>query len=141
METLYTAAATANGPRTGKVASSDDRLDLQLSRPKSMGGDDGPGTNPEQLFAAGYAACFHSAMSYGVQALGLPRNALEGAQVTARVHFQKEGPTTFALAVELEGHLPQLDTEQARQLMETTHTICPYSNATRGNVDVQLHVV
>jgi len=141
VETLYTAVATADGPRTGNVASSDDRLDMQLSRPKAMGGDDGPGTNPEQLFAAGYAACFHSAMRYGVQALGLPRNALQDAQVTAQVHFQKEEPTTFALAVELDGHLPNLDTEQARALMERTHTICPYSNATRGNVDVQLHVV
>ncbi len=140
METLYTAVAAAYGPRTGKVASSDNRLDLQLSRPRAMGGDDGPGTNPEQLFAAGYAACFHSAMRYGVQALGLPRDALQDAQVTARVHFQKEEPTTFALAVELDGHLPKLDTEQAQALMDTTHTICPYSNATRGNVDVQLHV-
>jgi len=141
VETLYTAVATAYGPRTGKVASSDDRLDLQLSRPHALGGDDGPGTNPKQLFTAGYAACFHSAMRYGVQSLGLPRHALQDAHVTARVHFQKEEPTTFALAVELDGHLPNLSPEQAQALMETTHTICPYSNATRGNIDVQLRVV
>lgn len=141
METLYTAEATAYGPRTGRVASSDDRLDLQLSRPRTMGGDDGLGTNPEQLFAAGYAACFHSAMRYGVQALGLPREALKDARVTARVHFQKEGPAAFALAVELDGYLPSLDSKQAQALMDKTHTICPYSNATRGNVDVQLRVV
>ncbi len=115
VETLYTAAATAYGPRTGKVESSDDRLDLQLSRPRSMGGDDGPGTNPEQLFAAGYAACFHSAMRYGVQALGLPRNALQDAQVTARVHFQKEESTTFAIAVELEATCPSWTPSRRRR--------------------------
>jgi len=93
VETLYTAAAaaaaTAYGPRTGKVASSDERLDLQLSRPRSMSGDDGPGTNPEQLSAAGYAACFHGATRYGVQALGIPRNALQDALVTSRVRFRR----------------------------------------------------
>ena len=140
MSTLYTAEATAYGQRTGAVVSSDDRLDLGLSRPAAMGGDDGPGTNPEQLFAAGYAACFHSAMRYGAQELGLPKDALDGAHVTARVHFVKEAPTEFGLAVDLVGALPKLDREQAQQLMEKTHTICPYSRATRGNVPVQLQV-
>ena len=140
MDTLYTAEATAYGQRTGAVVSSDDRLDLQLSRPAAMGGDDGPGTNPEQLFAAGYAACFHSAMRYGAQQLGLPKDALDGAHVTARVQFVREAPTQFGLAVELVGALPKLDREQAQQLMDTTHTICPYSRATHGNVPVQLTV-
>jgi lipoyl-dependent peroxiredoxin len=140
MTRLYTAEATAYGPRTGAVISSDDRLDLELSRPAAMGGDDGPGTNPEQLFAAGYAACFHSAMRYGAQSLGLPRDALEGAHVTARVHFDKQGPAEFGLAVELVSTLPKLEREQAQQLVEATHQICPYSNATRGNLDVQLTV-
>ncbi|MDP9497538.1 MAG: organic hydroperoxide resistance protein [Actinomycetota bacterium] len=140
MERLYTAEATAYGQRTGSVVSPDDRVDLQLSRPAEMGGDGGPGTNPEQLFAAGYAACFHSAMRFGVPQLGLPKTALDGSSVTARVSFVKEAPTEFGLAVELVGSLPQLDREQAQRLMEVTHTICPYSRATRGNVPVELTV-
>ena len=141
MKTLYTAEATAYGPRTGAVVSSDERLDLELSRPKEMGGDDGPGTNPEQLFAAGYAACFHSAMRHAVRQLGLPPDSLEGAQVTARVHLLREEPLEYALAVELETHLPQLTPEQTREVVERTQAICPYSRATQGNVDVQLRVV
>jgi lipoyl-dependent peroxiredoxin len=137
---IYTAEATAYGQRTGLVASSDDRLALELSRPKAMGGDDGPGTNPEQLFAAGYAACFHSALRYAVRALQLPRDSLEGASVTARVHFLREDPADFGLAVDLVTHVPKLDREQAQALVEKTHTICPYSKATLGNVEVQLHV-
>ena len=140
MEPLYTAEATAYGQRTGAVVSSDDRLDLQLSRPAEMGGDGGSGTNPEQLFAAGYAACFHSAMRFGAQQLGLPKDALDGSHVTARVSFVKQAPTEFGLAVDLVGSLPRLDREQAQRLMETTHTICPYSRATTGNVPVQLTV-
>lgn len=139
-ERLYTAEATADGPRTGKVASPDGRLDVQLSRPASMGGDDGPGTNPEQLFAAGFAACFHSAMRHALVPLGLRPDALVGCQVTARVHFDKSGPTTFDLAVDLVAELPALSTEQALQLMEATHQVCPYSRATRGNVQVSLTV-
>ena len=140
MERLYTAEATAYGQRTGTVVSSDDRVDLQLSRPAEMGGDGGSGTNPEQLFAAGYAACFHSAMRFGVPQLGLPKTAMDGSSVTARVSFVKETPTEFGLAVELVGSLPQLDREQAQRLMEVTHTICPYSRATRGNIPVELTV-
>ena len=138
---LYTADATAEGPRTGRTHSSDGRLDVQLSRPAAMGGDDGPGTNPEQLFAAGYAACFHSAMRHALRPLGLRPDALEGAQVTAKVHFEKDGPTTFDLVVDLEGRLPALDEATARKLMEATHEVCPYSRATRGNVPVTLTVV
>jgi lipoyl-dependent peroxiredoxin len=140
VDRLYTAEATATGARTGEVASSDGRLDLRLSRPAEMGGDGGPGTNPEQLFAAGYAACFHSAMRFSLEALGLPRGALEGSAVTARVHFLRGGPGDFGLAVDLTGHLPRLDEAQARVLMERTHTVCPYSRATAGRVEVQLHV-
>ena len=138
---LYTADATADGPRTGRTRSSDGRLDVELSRPAAMGGDDGPGTNPEQLFAAGYAACFHSAMRHALRPLGLRPDALEGCQVTAKVHFDKGGPTTFDLAVELEGHLPALPKETAQALLEATHEVCPYSRATRGNVPVTLTVV
>jgi osmotically inducible protein OsmC len=140
MDRLYTAEASAYGQRTGAVISSDDRLDVQLSRPKDMGGDDGPGTNPEQLFAAGYAACFHSAMRYAVRDVGLSTDDLEGSHVTARVHFLKEPPTDFRLAVELEFTAPLIDEEKARAVMERTHQICPYSKAITGNVDVQLSV-
>jgi osmotically inducible protein OsmC len=140
MDRIYTAEVTAYGARTGAVISSDDRLDLKLSRPSEMGGDGGPGTNPEQLFAAGYAACFHSAMRFAVKEVGLSPRDLEGSHVTARVHFLKEPPATFELAVELEFTAPGLDDRQARAVMERTHQICPYSKATAGNIDVQLRV-
>ena len=140
MNRLYTAEATAYGQRAGAVITSDDRLDLKLSRPKDMGGDDGPGTNPEQLFAAGYAACFHSAMRHAVKDVGLSSKDLEGSHVTARVHFLKGAPGEFGLAAELEFSAPLIDDEKARALMERTHQICPYSKATAGNIDVQLKV-
>jgi Ohr subfamily peroxiredoxin len=140
MDRLYTAEAHAYGARTGAVVTSDDRLDLRLSRPSEMGGDGGPGTNPEQLFAAGYAACFHSAMRFAVRDLGLTPRDLEGSHVTARVHFLKEPPANFGLAVELEFTSPLLDDDQAATLMERTHQICPYSKATAGNIEVELRV-
>ena len=140
MDRLYTAEASAYGQRTGAVITSDDRLDLKLSRPSEMGGDGGPGTNPEQLFAAGYAACFHSAMRYAVRDVGLAAKDLEGSHVTARVHFLKEPPIDFQLAVEIELTAPLIDDEKARALLERTHQICPYSKATAGNIDVQLKV-
>ena len=138
---LYTADATADGPRTGRTRSSDGRLDVELSRPAAMGGDDGPGTNPEQLFAAGYAACFHSAMRFALKPLDLRPDALEGARVTAKVHFDKEGQSSFDLAVDLEGHFPALEADVAQKLMAATHEVCPYSRATRGNVPITLTVV
>ena len=140
MDRVYTAEASAYGQRTGAVITSDDRLDLQLSRPSEMGGDGGPGTNPEQLFAAGYAACFHSAMRFGVKDVGLTAKDLEGSHVTARVHFLRGAPGEFALAAELEFTAPLIEDEKARALMERTHQICPYSKATAGNIDVQLKV-
>jgi osmotically inducible protein OsmC len=106
-----------------------------------MGGDGGPGTNPEQLFAAGYAACFHSAMRFALRDLGLTPQALEGSSVTAQVHFLRAAPGDFGLAVDLWARLPRLDDERAGQLLERTHTICPYSRATAGNVEVGLNVV
>ena len=139
-ERLYTAEATAEGPRTGRAASPDGRLDVQLSRPAAMGGDDGPGTNPEQLFAAGYAACFSSAMRHALRPLGLTPDALRDAKVTARVHFDRKAPAEFDLAVDLVAQLPALSAEQAQQVLEATHQVCPYSRATRGNVQVTLSV-
>ena len=141
MDRVYTAEAPASGARTGEVTSSDGRLTAQLSRPAEMGGGGGPGTNPEQLFAAGYAACFHSAMRFALRDLGLTPQALEGSSVTAQVHFLRAAPGDFGLAVDLWARLPRLDDEQARQLLERTHTVCPYSRATAGNVEVGLNVV
>lgn len=138
---LYTAVATAEGPRTGRTSTDDSRLDVQLSRPATMGGDDGPGTNPEQLFAAGYAACFHSAMRHALRPLGLRPDALEGARVTALVHLDKIDATSFDLAVELQAAMPAVPAETARKIMAATHQVCPYSRATRGNVEVVLTVV
>ncbi len=140
MQRIYPAEATAYGARTGAVVSSDERLEVELSRPAEMGGDGGPGTNPEQLFAAGYAACFHSAMRFAVPDLDLPADALRDSHVTARVHFLKEGRSDFGLAVELTLHAPNLTAEQAGAALRRTHEICPYSRATAGNVEVQLHV-
>jgi Ohr subfamily peroxiredoxin len=137
-KTLYTAEATAHGARTGQVESSDGRLDIQLSRPSEMGGDGGPGTNPEQLFAAGYAACFHSATRYALRDLGLSPRDMEGSSVTARVHFITAGAGDFALAVDLVLDAPGLNEDQARALMDATHRICPYSRATAGNIEVRL---
>jgi Ohr subfamily peroxiredoxin len=138
MDEMYLAEATAHGARTGQVATSDGRLDVQLSRPASMGGDDGPGTNPEQLFAAGYAACFHSATRHALEPLGLSPRDLDGSSVTARVRFLSGGPGDYLLAVDLVLDAPGLGEEQARALMEATHRICPYSKATTGNIDVRL---
>jgi Ohr subfamily peroxiredoxin len=138
VQTLYTAEATAHGARTGRVASSDGRLAHELSRPAAMGGDDGPGTNPEQLFAAGYAACFHSATRFALRDLGLSPRDMDGSSVTARVHFRSAAPGDFGLAVDLLLDAPGLTEEQARALMAATHRICPYSRATEGNVEVRL---
>ncbi len=134
MQPLYTAEATATGGREGRASSSDGVLDVALAVPKEMGGPGGDATNPEQLFAAGYAACFHSAMRHALRPLDLRPTALEGCTVTALVHFDKTGPTTFDLAVELQARLPGLDREMAQRRMDLTHEVCPYSRATRGNV-------
>ena len=134
---LYTAQATAQGGRAGHVQSSDGRLDLQLSVPSEMGGDGGAGTNPEQLFAVGYAACFQGAM--GVVGRRLKVDTSE-SEVTAQVGLRKEG-LSFALDVELHIRIPGVERAVAEQIVATTHTVCPYSVATKGNVDVRLVVV
>ncbi len=138
MNILYTAQATSTGGgRNGSVTSTDERLTLALSVPKGLGGDDGPGTNPEQLFAAGYAACFAGAL--GLVARTQKKNP--GAfTIDAKVTLGKEGEA-FALAVTLGGHFPDLPKDEAQKLLEAAHAICPYSVATRGNVAVTLEVV
>lgn len=134
---LYTAAATAKAGRDGSVRSDDGTLELKLTVPKGLGGGGGAGTNPEQLFAAGYSACFGSAVAHVARAQKLTTGPIE---ITARVGI---GPAAvgFALTVELDAHIPELPREAAEALVEAAHKVCPYSNATRGNVPVTLRVV
>ncbi|MBQ0863660.1 organic hydroperoxide resistance protein [Streptomyces sp. RK75] len=134
MDALYTAVATATHGREGRAVASDGKLDVQLAPPREMGGD-GQGTNPEQLFAAGYAACFASALGLvGRQA----KVDVSEAAVTGEVGIGKQGKG-FALAVTLRVELPDgLDGETSRALVEQAHQVCPYSNATRGNIPVEL---
>ena len=135
---LYTAHATATGGRDGRAISSDNVLDIQLSTPKELGGAGGPGTNPEQLFAAGYSACFIGALKFvaGKQKVALPANT----SITGNVGIGPI-PTGFAIAVKLEISVPGLPKEQVQKLVEAAHLVCPYSNATRGNIEVTLVVV
>lgn len=134
---LYTAESVSSGDgRNGHVTSSDKRLDLDLAMPPEMGGS-GEGTNPEQLFSAGYAACFHSALRLVARRA---KADVDGSEVTARVGIGPEGQA-FGLAVTLIVKLPGVDPDQAAQLTEAAHQVCPYSRATRGNVEVELQVV
>ncbi|RUO38146.1 organic hydroperoxide resistance protein [Aliidiomarina shirensis] len=137
-EVVYTANVSTKGGRTGESASDDGRLKVSLSTPKAMGGDDGQGTNPEQLFAAGYSACFMGAMKAvsGKLDVKVPNDA----KIDAAVSF---GPIEqgFGIAVKMDISLPGLDRADAEKLVEAAHKVCPYSNATRGNVDVSLNVV
>ena len=133
---LYTAKATSTGDgRNGHVVSSDQRLDLDLALPPEMGGS-GDGTNPEQLFAAGYAACFHSALRIVARRARVDPGA---STVSAEVGIGPEGEA-FGLVVTLIISIPGLERERARQLAEAAHQVCPYSRATRGNISVELRV-
>jgi Ohr subfamily peroxiredoxin len=138
MEPVYTATAASTGEgRNGHVQSSDGILDLDVRTPQEMGGEGGA-TNPEQLFAAGYAACFHSAL----KAIGKKAGAdLTDSEVVADVSIGENGQGGYGLAVELEVTLAHVSPEQARGLVEKAHEVCPYSNATRGNIEVTLTVV
>jgi len=137
VKTLYTAEALTVGEgRDGHGRTSDGKLDLELAIPKEMGGS-GNGTNPEQLFAVGYAACFHSAL----RVVGRQEHAdVSDSAVGALVSIGQLDNGGFGLAVELEITLPNVDPQTAQQLAEKAHQICPYSNATRGNIDVKLVV-
>jgi Ohr subfamily peroxiredoxin len=138
MPATYTASATATGDgRTGHVRSSDGVLDLDLAVPKEMGGSGGALTNPEQLFAAGYAACFHSALRGVARRLHVD---LTDSAITVDVGIGKLDTGGFGLTVTIEAELPSVPEAQARELLEKAHQVCPYSNATRGNVDVTLTV-
>jgi Ohr subfamily peroxiredoxin len=135
-QVLYTAKATSTGDgRNGHVVSSDQRLDLDLALPPEMGGS-GNGTNPEQLFAAGYSACFHSALRLVARRAGIDAG---DSTVSAEVGIGPEGEA-FGLVVTLIVSIPGLEREQARELAEAAHQVCPYSRATRGNISVELRV-
>ena len=137
MKAIYTAEALATGEgRDGHARTSDGKVDLELSIPKEMGGN-GVGTNPEQLFAAGYAACFHSALRL---VAGQEKADVSDSAVGARVSIGSLDNGGFGLAVELEVTLPNVDHDTAQKLTEKAHEVCPYSNATRGNIDVNLIV-
>lgn len=134
---LYRAKATSSGGREGSSRSSDGVLDLKLSTPKELGGGGGDGTNPEQLFAAGYSACFLGALKFvaGQQKVALPQDLT----VTGDVGIGKL-PTGFGIEVDLTVNAPGMDTQQLQELVNKAHIVCPYSNATQNNIDVRLHV-
>jgi Ohr subfamily peroxiredoxin len=137
MDVLYQAEATAWGGREGRVTSSDGVLDLQLAIPKEMGGPGGAASNPEQLFAAGYAACFHSALKV---VAGQRKVDVSESAVTVRIGIGPNGSGGFGLTAAIEAELPGLERPTALELVEAAHQVCPYSNATRGNIEVSLDV-
>ena len=140
MPILYRTSATSTGGRVGSSRSSDGNLAVTLTSPKELGGDGAAGTNPEQLFAAGYSACFLGALkaAAGKEKVKIP----EDATITATVGVgPREDGKGFGITAALEIHIPGMDKAQAEDLVQKAHVICPYSEATRGNVDVKLTVV
>ena len=137
-KTLYVAHATATGGRDGRAVSSDTQLDVALATPRELGGAGGAGTNPEQLFAAGYAACFIGALKVvaAKEKVALPADTSIAADVGIGPL-----PTGFGIEVTLNVSVPGLARDVAQSLVEKAHVVCPYSNATRGNVDVTLNIV
>ncbi|MFI8169217.1 organic hydroperoxide resistance protein [Streptomyces sp. NPDC085931] len=132
-DVLYTAVATARNGRDGRVATDDGRLDVVVNPPEEMGGS-GAGTNPEQLFAAGYSACFQGALGVVARQEGAD---LTGSTVTAKVGLGRNGEG-FGIIVEISADIPRVDRGTARSLLEKAHEVCPYSKATRGNITVTL---
>lgn len=140
MAVLYTANATAVGGRQGRVVSSDNVLDLDLKTPEGLGGQGGYGTNPEQLFAAGYSACFDGALNLVIRKKGI--KGVTSTAVTANVSIlNDEADDGFKIAADLEVEIEGIDQETAQDLIEAAHQVCPYSKATRGNIEVNLKVV
>ena len=135
---IYTAKAKATGGREGRATSSDGVLDVKLGLPKEMGGAGGEVTNPEQLFAAGYSACFLGAMKFvsGRDKIAIAKDAFIEAEVGIGPL-----PTGFGIEVKLNIHLEGMDATEAKKLVDAAHIVCPYSNATRGNVDVTLNII
>ncbi|MBI3283830.1 MAG: organic hydroperoxide resistance protein [Burkholderiales bacterium] len=139
MQVMYTAHATATGGRDGRATSSDNQLDVKLSTPKELGGLGGNGTNPEQMFAAGYSACFIGAMKFVAAAgkIALPPDTA----VHGQVGIGPNGNGGFGLQVALNVALPSMERQAALALVAKAHEVCPYSNATRGNIDVSVSVL
>jgi Ohr subfamily peroxiredoxin len=137
MNVLYTAEAVVAGGRTGHGRTLDGRLTVDLSVPQEMGGDGGSGTNPEQLFAVGYAACFQSTLLSVAQGRKLDAS---DSTITSRVGIGPTGHGGYGLTAALDLHAPHLSRADAEDLMRRAHERCPYSNATRGNIDVALSV-
>lgn len=137
MKTLYTTKVTATGGRNGKVKSENGVLDLEVKMPKALGGANDDFTNPEMLFAAGYAACFDSALN---RIISLSKIKTGETTVTAEVSIGQIDNSGFGLAVQLDVNIPEVSIEEARSLTEKAHEICPYSNATRNNIEVKLSV-
>jgi Ohr subfamily peroxiredoxin len=134
VDVKYRTTATATGGRDGQARSEDGRFEVKLSTPKELGGAGGDGTNPEQLFAAGYSACFLGAMKAAGQQL--KTKVPDGVTVTATVGIGPRSEGGFGITADLKVDLPGLDRDQAQALVDAAHQICPYSNATRNNVDV-----
>ncbi len=135
---LYTARASSVGGREGSVRTDDGALDLKIAMPAGLGGKGNPGTNPEQLFAAGYSACFGSALAFVAQK---QKVTIGTVQIDAQVTIGTLASGGFGLSVELAAHLPELPQAEAEALVAAAHQVCPYSNATRGNIHVELKVV
>lgn len=135
---LYRATATATGGRDGSAATSDGAFNVKLSTPKELGGGGGAGTNPEQLFAAGYSACFIGALKFvaGQQKVSLPNDL----SITGNVGIGQI-PQGFGIEAELQIAMPGIDRTIAESLIEKAHLVCPYSNATRGNINVTLKLI
>ncbi|MEL6063151.1 MULTISPECIES: organic hydroperoxide resistance protein [unclassified Methylobacterium] len=136
VDVKYRTTATATGGRDGTARSADGSLDVKLSTPKELGGAGGPGTNPEQLFAAGYSACFIGALRVVAPTLQLKIPA--DTSVTAEVGIGPRSEGGFGITTDLTVNLPGLDRADAQKLVDAAHEVCPYSNATRGNVNVGL---
>lgn len=138
VDVKYSTEATATGGRDGRSRTADGALDVKLTTPKELGGSGGAGNNPEQLFAAGYAACFLGAMKFvaGQDKIQVPADAT----VTAKVGIGPRSAGGFGITADLTIKLPGMDRAQAEALVHKAHQVCPYSNATRGNVDVGLTV-
>ncbi|MNJ35752.1 organic hydroperoxide resistance protein [Paenibacillus bouchesdurhonensis] len=139
MKAIYTAIAMIQGGRTGTVETSDGALKLELSMPEALGGQGGSGTNPEQLFAAGYGACFASALEHVAEQEGVK---LDQVIVKHHVSIGKDpGDDGFQLAVAIDAQIPGVERDTAQDLLRKAHDFCPYSKATRGNIEVKLNLI
>ena len=139
MKTLYQTSVTVTGGRNGSVKSEDGILELEVRMPKELGGTQQGYTNPEQLFAAGYASCFDSALNLVMGQGKVKPESPSTVKATVSLHPDEKGG--FKLGVSLSVHIPGIENDLAHELVAKAHTICPYSNATRGNIDVQLEVI